>query len=140
MLVSTNKPKKKLLNSPIAKVLRQWKYPLLSAYFFGLTCMVPRPACAALFQGYVDFAKKIFSDSFNAIGLGALIPFTDTISVLITGLVIVLVGAWIVWHGYKAVQEYDRSEFEGMWRNVIAAVLATVILFSLNFILDQIVA
>jgi divalent metal cation (Fe/Co/Zn/Cd) transporter len=70
--------------------------------------------------------------------LGALTTFTDAIAAFVTGVVIFIVGGWIAWQAYKAIQEYDRQEFEGMIRHIIGAVMAAVALFSADFILNQI--
>lgn len=132
------KSRQKILDYRIARFFRRWKYPLLSLYYFLLTCLLPRPAQALVFDGFQTFAKNLFSQMFNAIGLGALTTFTDAIAAFVTGVVIFIVGGWIAWQAYKAIQEYDRQEFEGMIRHIIGAVMAAVALFSADFILNQI--
>lgn len=133
------KPRRKILDSRVAAAFKSWKYPLLTVYYFILSSTVaPRPASAAIFDGFQTFSKNLFSGLFNAIGLGGLTTFTDAIALFVTGIVVFIVGGWIAWQAYKAVQEYDRQEFEGMIRHIIGAVMATIVLFSTDFILDKV--
>lgn len=117
---------------------RKSLYPFLSAVFCLLTVLIPYPArAAALFDGYVTFAKSIFTSAFSAIGLSGLNSFTEQIGVLIQGVILLLSGGWIMYQCYEAIQSYRQKEFQGMWDSVTAIVFAVLILFVGDFVLKQ---
>lgn len=117
---------------------RKHLYPFLSGCFCLLTVLIPYPArAAALFDGYVTFAKSIFTSAFSAIGLSGLNSFTEQIGVLIQGVILLLSGGWIMYQCYEAIQSYRQKEFQGMWDSVTAIVFAVLILFVGDFVLKQ---
>jgi hypothetical protein len=129
--------KSRLKNSQLAKPLV--RYPLLALFAFSFTLSTPHPAEAAVFKGYVDFAQKGFDTLLTGIGLTGLNTFTTAIANAIPLLAIVLVGGWLIWNSYKAMEYFNREEFEGAMKYVIAGVLGLVVVFAMDFILQKIV-